>query len=109
MGSAHDRVEAAALVALLQRELGKPPTEIDISAHTGLPRGVIRRSRLTTKFFQRDSWGTMLELMDARIDVKRVRTKASTFGRPLVAGARQYTNWRNIVSHKPKTLGELPH
>src|SRR5881396_3653793 len=36
------------VVALLQRELGKPPTEIDISAHTGLPRGVIRRSRLTT-------------------------------------------------------------
>ncbi len=62
---------------------------------------------LTTKFFRKDSWATMLEVLDERIDVKQVKAKSSTFGRPLVAGARQYTNWRNTVSHKPKTLAEL--
>lgn len=36
------------IVALLTAELGKPPTEIDLSAHTGLPRGQIRRCRLLT-------------------------------------------------------------
>jgi hypothetical protein len=62
---------------------------------------------LPTRFFRRDSWATMLEALDERIDVQQVKVKCPTFGRPLVAGARQYTNWRNTVSHKPKTLNEL--
>jgi ParB family transcriptional regulator, chromosome partitioning protein len=36
------------VVALLQADLGRNPTESDISAHTGLSRGLIRRARLLT-------------------------------------------------------------
>lgn len=36
------------IIGLLKKELGKIPTEIELSAKTGLSRGVIRRCRLLT-------------------------------------------------------------
>lgn len=36
------------IIGLLKKELGKSPTEIELSAKTGLSRGVIRRCRLLT-------------------------------------------------------------
>jgi ParB family chromosome partitioning protein len=34
------------IIKLLEHQLERPPTEIDLSVHTGLPRGTIRRCRL---------------------------------------------------------------
>jgi len=36
------------IIGLLEKELGKTPTEIELSAKTGLSRGVIRRCRMLT-------------------------------------------------------------
>jgi hypothetical protein len=59
------------------------------------------------RFFRTDSWARMLDALDGRIDVKRVGAKSPTFSKALVAGARHFTDWRNSVSHKPKTLKQL--
>lgn len=56
------------------------------------------------KFFAHGSWQQMLEELDARIDDKRVRVKYPTFSKAKIAGARAYTDWRNSMSHKPRTL-----
>lgn len=62
---------------------------------------------LLPRFFRRDSWATMLEALDSRVDVERTRAKCPAFTKPKVAGARHYTDWRNSLSHKPKTLKQL--
>jgi hypothetical protein len=62
---------------------------------------------LKPRFFTKDSWANMLEKLDVEIVQAKVGAKCSTFKKALIAGARQYTDSRNAVSHKPKTLRQL--
>jgi hypothetical protein len=62
---------------------------------------------LKPRFFRIDSWARMLEELDAQIDQNKVSSYAATFTKTLIAGARQFTNWRNAVSHKPRNSKEL--
>jgi len=62
---------------------------------------------LRARFFTTDSWSTMLETMEARLDVKKVAGKSPQFTKQAVVRARSFTDWRNSVSHKPKTVSEL--
>ncbi|MBX3405645.1 MAG: hypothetical protein KF869_02675 [Phycisphaeraceae bacterium] len=62
---------------------------------------------LADRFFRRDSWATMLELLDQRVDVKSTRKKCQAFTKSKVAAARGYTDWRNSLSHKPRNVREL--
>lgn len=59
------------------------------------------------RFFRRDSWANMLQGLDSQIDERATRAKCPKFKKAKVAGARLYTDWRNSVSHRPKTLKEL--
>lgn len=61
---------------------------------------------LKPKFFTTDSWANMLQSLDERLLEQKAKSKCSTFSKELVVGARQYTKWRNSLSHKPKTLKE---
>lgn len=49
----------------------------------------------------------MLDKLDQEINQAKVSAKCSSFKRSLIAGARQCTDSRNSVSHKPKTLKQL--
>jgi hypothetical protein len=60
-----------------------------------------------SRFFQIDSWATMLEEMERRTDYRLMKAKAPKFTKNLILTARAYTDWRNTVSHKPRTLSEL--
>ncbi len=62
---------------------------------------------LTSKFFQKDGWAMVLELMEARLDVKKVQSKCKVFTKQSIVKARGHTEWRNAVSHKPKNLKQL--
>lgn len=62
---------------------------------------------LQPRFFRVDPWASMLEAMDSRIDEGKTKAKCDAFKKSKVAGARLYTDWRNAVSHKPKSLAEL--
>lgn len=62
---------------------------------------------LAPKFFNVGSWANMLELLDVHIDVDKVRPKCASFKKAQIAGARQYTDFRNSVSHTPKSLKAL--
>lgn len=62
---------------------------------------------LKTKFFAKDPWAKMLEVMESRIDLKATASKSALFKKQLIVRARSFTEWRNDVSHKPKTLKEL--
>lgn len=63
--------------------------------------------KIPKRFFTTESWAKMLAKLDQEIDEAKVRGKAKEFKVPLIAGARQYTDWRNSVSHKPKTLKDI--
>ena len=62
---------------------------------------------LDAKFFRRDPWAKMLEALDTRIDEKRTSARCNAFTKAKVAGVRHYTDWRNKLSHKPKTMKEF--
>ncbi|BBO30728.1 hypothetical protein [Lacipirellula parvula] len=61
----------------------------------------------SSKFFQTDPWAAMLEAMESRIDVTAVRGKCTGFSKQLIVQSRGYTDWRNKVSHAPKTLQQV--
>lgn len=73
----------------------------------GLWRTPEGANTLAARFFREVAWATMLEALDTRIDEKRTRAKCKAFKKAKVAGARHYTDWRNTLSHKPKTLKEF--
>jgi hypothetical protein len=58
-------------------------------------------------FFETGNWGPLLQAFEARIDPTSARALCPLFDTDLIVRARGYTNWRNSVSHKPKTLKEL--
>ena len=62
---------------------------------------------LKQKFFQTDSWAKLLETMETRLDIAKVKSRAATFSKQNIVKVRGYTDWRNIVSHKPKSFKEL--
>jgi|GEM_PF-3455050 len=62
---------------------------------------------LTTKFFQVDSWAKMLQTMEERLETAKAKSKCPSFTMQLVIRARGHTQWRNDVSHKPKTFKQL--
>lgn len=58
-------------------------------------------------FFEMGDWGPVLQACENRIDVNSTRALCPQFSIDLVVRARGYRDWRNSVSHKPKTLREL--
>jgi hypothetical protein len=62
----------------------------------------------TAKFFESDPWSVLLETMERELDVSSCK---KTYGdanfKQLIVQARSFTDWRNKVSHKPKTAQEL--
>ncbi|WP_129778918.1 hypothetical protein [Peristeroidobacter soli] len=56
---------------------------------------------LKARFFHTDSWATMLETMEVRIDVGKIKAKVPTFSKQSIVKARGHTDWRNAVSHQP--------
>lgn len=58
-------------------------------------------------FFEKGNWGPLLQAFENRIDVGSVTALCPLFDLDMVIRTRGYTNWRNSVSHKPKTLKEL--
>ena len=58
------------------------------------------------RFFTRDSWAGMLKDFDDRANVAQISKKCPSFTKQLIAGTRAYTDWRNSVSHKPKTVAQ---
>jgi hypothetical protein len=61
----------------------------------------------SVKYFTLDSWAPMLETLDERIDQAKVKAKCPHFKKSQIAGARQCTDWRNSVSHTPRSLKQL--
>ena len=70
-------------------------------------KAVAGEAQLKEKYFANDPWAKVLETLDARIIESKVRKKSSDFNRGLIVGARSHTNWRNSLSHKPKTMKDL--
>ena len=62
---------------------------------------------LKPKFFTIDSWANMLETLDQQIVEQKVQARSAGFKKAQIAGARQYTEHRNSVSHKPKSWKDL--
>ncbi len=62
---------------------------------------------LTAKFFGQDAWAQVLEEMEKRIDYVIMKTKSPNLSKQIIVRARAYTDWRNAVSHKPKTQLQL--
>ncbi len=62
---------------------------------------------LKARFFTTDSWANLLREFETRVEVGKVRAKADAFDIHEVVRARAFTDWRNQVSHKPKSLEEL--
>lgn len=62
---------------------------------------------LNRTFFETKPWATVLEEMEARIEVAKVRGKSPSFNKQAIVKARGHTDWRNAVSHKPSTFKGL--
>lgn len=62
---------------------------------------------LNAHFFQAKPWADVLEEMENRIDVGKVRAKSNSFSKHSIVKARGHTDWRNKVSHKPTTFQKL--
>ncbi|HMO05104.1 MAG TPA: hypothetical protein PKC67_13525 [Kiritimatiellia bacterium] len=58
-------------------------------------------------FFNTGDWGPMLQGCENRIDVNSIRRVCPDFNQDLIVRARGFRDWRNSVSHKPKTLKDL--
>jgi len=63
--------------------------------------------KLQPRFFRTDSWAKLLEEMERRIDYTILKTKVPAFTKQHIVRARAFTDWRNVVSHKPRTLRQL--
>lgn len=61
---------------------------------------------LKARSFTTAPWAKVLERLDGAIDEKKVRKVGPSFRKALVAGARHYTDWRNILSHRPKSIAQ---
>lgn len=68
------------------------------------PKGGGRAS--TIKFFK-DPWASVLAQLEARIDTSCVKGKCPAFATHTIVRARGHTDWRNAVSHKPRSLIEV--
>jgi hypothetical protein len=64
-------------------------------------------SSLPSRFFTKDSWAEMLEALERRGDTQLIAPKSAKYSKHVVVKTRAFTDWRNAVSHKPKSLGEL--
>lgn len=62
---------------------------------------------LQPKFFQTGAWAKVLELMEERLEAKRIQSKCNTFTKQIIVRARGHTDWRNEVSHKPVNFRQL--
>ena len=62
---------------------------------------------LDKAFFETKPWAKVLETMEERIDVGKVRSKVAVFEKQAIVRARGHTEWRNAVSHKPSTFKGL--
>lgn len=62
---------------------------------------------LAPKFFQRDPWAKVLKELENGVDVSKVQAKCPAFTAQVIVAARGHTEWRNAVSHKPKSLKQL--
>ena len=62
---------------------------------------------LAPRFFAVDSWAKMLETFDEKILPQKAQINGKPLNKALIAGARSHTDWRNSLSHKPKTLKAL--
>lgn len=58
-------------------------------------------------FFDKEAWAIVLETFEDNVDVASVKAKCPDFSKQYIVKARAHTDWRNIVSHKPKNLKEL--
>lgn len=65
------------------------------------------KATLKPNVFLTDAWAALLELMEERANVAVIRGKAPLFSKQLVVRTRAHTDWRNDVSHKPKTTAAL--
>jgi hypothetical protein len=61
----------------------------------------------TANFFQNSAWARVLEELEERLDINKVKAKSPDFKKQAIVKARSHTDWRNAVSHKPKTFAEL--
>jgi hypothetical protein len=75
--------------------------------HQGWWRTPANSQNHKAHFFQNSPWAKVLEELESRIDVNRVRSKSSQFSKHSIVKARGHTDWRNKVSHSPKTLQQL--
>jgi len=62
---------------------------------------------LHSEFFETRPWANVLATMESQIDIAKIRTKSASFTPQAIVKARGHTDWRNAVSHKPKTYREL--
>lgn len=59
------------------------------------------------EYFETGSWGVLLQDFENNLDAKSASKICPDFDADLIVKARGYRDWRNSVSHKPKTLKEL--
>ena len=64
---------------------------------------------LQATFFRTGAWATMLQTMEGRANVTQIQTRCPEFDRQLIIRTRAFTDWRNRVSHRPNTAGQLMH
>lgn len=69
-----------------------------------MPAGATPRP---SRFFQKKSWSNMLEEMERSVDTAAMIKKCPLYNKQMVVRTRAYTQWRNDVSHKPKSLKQL--
>lgn len=79
-------------------------------AEHGYNQGLWRQGQgqpaLKSQFFHMKPWAAVLEAMEDRIDVGKVKAKSATFNKQAIVRARGHTDWRNAVSHKPRSFKE---
>ena len=59
---------------------------------------------LKKKYFDTSPWADVLQSLEERLDIARVKAKSKTFTKQAIVRARSHTDWRNAVSHKPSTF-----
>lgn len=61
----------------------------------------------TQKFFHNSAWAGVLEELEERLEIQKVKPKSPDFSKQAIVKARSHTDWRNAVSHKPRNFKEL--
>lgn len=79
----------------------------EITYKNGLWKNPKGAGALSSRFFSKDPWASMLEEMERRANATAIIAKSPRFDKQLIVRTRAFTGWRNDVSHKPRTLPQL--